>query len=163
MSRLAGLFLPLLLLALQACHVPLRPYRLAQPTMQIPPRLADASAPPLKDPASHKSCVDPATPICLAFLEIDDMGELFDIDELHSALGVIRRANDFAATSPGHADPIVLVFVHGWKNNASHGNPNVEGFKAALQEVYNRFHQTNHVDWPAPNFRIQIILSSPQP
>ena len=68
------------------------------------------------------------------------MGELWDKGELDTALGVIRRANTDA-----HADPLVLTFVHGWKNNAAPDNGNVAGFEVALQEIYARLQRTRPV------------------
>ena len=57
---------------------------------------------------------------------------------------MIRQANDLAKTERGN-DPIVITFVHGWKNNAAETNGNVAGFEAALQEVYRRFGKSHHV------------------
>ena len=80
-----------------------------------------------RQPASPaKNCVDPKSPICLAFIEIDDMGELFDKGELDTALRIIRQANDLANAEPGQSDPVVITFIHGWKNNASPENGNVK-------------------------------------
>lgn len=65
--------------------------------------------------------------------------------QLNTVLSTIRRANDQAKASSGHADPIVIVFVHGWKNNAAPGNGNVAGFKVALQRVYQHYKTTHRV------------------
>jgi hypothetical protein len=135
--RLLLLFAPLLLL-LHGCQVPLQPWRLQHPAIAIAP-------PPLNGPAvtpvnTDQDCVAAAAPICLAFLEIDDMGELWDKGELDTALGVIRRAN-----ADTHADPVVLTFVHGWKNNAAPDNGNVAGFEVALQDIYARLQRTRPV------------------
>ncbi|MGA8087840.1 MAG: hypothetical protein WCA10_11065 [Terracidiphilus sp.] len=73
------------------------------------------------------------------------MGELFDKVELDTALSLIRQTNRLAQSEPGETDPIVITFVHGWKNNASLTNDNVKGFSVALQEVYRRFGKTHHV------------------
>ncbi len=132
------LLLSPLLLLLQGCQVPLQPYRLQHPAIEVPP-------PPLQGPAiveakTDKDCVAANVPVCLAFIEVDDMGELWDKGELDTALGVIRRAN-----SDAHADPVVLAFVHGWKNNAAPDNANVAGFKVALQDVYARLRRTRPV------------------
>jgi hypothetical protein len=123
------LLFALALLWLQGCQVPLQPYRLQHPAIAIapPPQDGPAVTPVKKD----QDCVAATVPICLAFLEIDDMGELWDKAELDTALGVIRRADTDA-----HADPVVLTFVHGWKNNAAPDNGNVAGFEVALQELY---------------------------
>jgi len=131
------------LAALEGCHVPLRPYRIDKPAIVVPP---DATDPPpgVSIASQEKPCLSAENPICLAFIEVDDMGELFDKSEVDTALRVIRQANDLARSNPGH-DPIVITFVHGWKNNASETNGNVAGFKVALQEVYRRFGKTHRV------------------
>ncbi len=131
----------LLLPVLAGCHTALQPYRLQHPAIVVP---VEAAAPKVaKAPtkaeitAREQDCLNNSHPICLTFIEVDDMGELFDKSEVDSALRVIRQANDLAAGDSDKA-PIVLAFVHGWKNNASEGNSNVEGFKLALQSVYQR-------------------------
>lgn len=146
--NLLKVFLPAVffLLAFAGCRVPLQSYRISpfHPAIQVPPPAADSDA-PQPDPSEVKDCVNSDSPICLAFIEVDDMGELFDKAELDTALSLIRQTNDRAKTGQGSTDPIVLTFVHGWKNNASLHNDNVRGFKAALQEVYRRFGKTHHV------------------
>jgi hypothetical protein len=128
------------MVTLAGCHVPLQSYRLSpfHPAIEVP-LPSDAGAEPIA-PAPVKDCVSANSPICLAFIEVDDMGELFDKVELNTALSLIRQSNDAAKTNNGETDPIVMTFVHGWKNNASLTNDNVKGFQAALQEVYRRFH-----------------------
>lgn len=146
---LAALFLP----SLQGCHVPLKPYRLHDPAIEVPPTQAvnPGSVQPVsvKPGVAHasreKDCLNPDIPICLAFIEVDDMGELFDKGELDTALRVIRRSNDLARSNPAGGDPIVITFIHGWKNNASEKNGNVAGFEAALQEIYSRIGSTHRV------------------
>lgn len=130
------LFSLCLLLTLAGCHVPLQPYRLQHSVVEVPTPINGPS-----DTASanlpEKDCGKDDSPVCLTFIEVDDMGELFDKVEIDNALRTIRKANDLASSQQG-ADPIVITFVHGWKNNASETNDNVRGFKAALQEVYRR-------------------------
>ena len=126
-----------LFLTFEACQVPLRPYRLNSPSSEVPPlRLAGS---PAAQPETEKGCTA-KTSICLAFIEIDDMGEFFDKSELDNALAIIRRVN---ASRQG--DPIVLTFVHGWKNNAAPDNGNVAGFKIALQDLYARLKGTRPI------------------
>jgi hypothetical protein len=139
MTFLTAILLP----GLTGCHVALQPYRLQHPAIEVPPPPPVAEATSTRLP--EKDCVDAKSPICLAFVEVDDMGELFDKGELDTALRLIRQANDLAKTEPGQSDPIVLTFIHGWKNNASLDNGNVKGFQAALQEVYKRFNGTHRV------------------
>jgi len=150
-----------LLVALSGCHVPLQSYRLVPPpcehlsAQQCPPlKVASALEVPLPnsdrfEPVqdtrdSAKDCMGADSPICIAFIEVDDMGELWKKGEVDTALSLIRRANEAArarkATDPGGEvnDPIVIVFIHGWKNNAAWSNDNVTGFKSSLQVIYQR-------------------------
>jgi hypothetical protein len=64
----------------------------------------------------------------LAFVEFDDHGRMFDAAQLDRAVDVIARAR----AVPGRKPPVVAVFVHGWKNNASDGSGNVWGFRQVL-------------------------------
>ncbi len=130
-------FAPALLL-LQGCHVPLQPYRLQHPAIAIAPR--PQNGPAMTPVKTDQDCVAATVPICLAFVEVDDMGELWEKGELDTALSVIRRANEDA-----HADPVVLTFVHGWKNNAAQDNANVAGFEVALQDLYARLEEKRPV------------------
>ena len=134
-----------LLLTLGGCRVPLQSYRLSpfHPAIEVPPPL-DTTPETVGTNSPVKDCVSAKSPICLAFIEVDDMGEPFDKVELDTALHIIRQTNDAAAADQGKSDPIVITFVHGWKNNASLTNDNVAGFEAALQEVYRRF-KPHHV------------------
>jgi hypothetical protein len=127
-------FVPLLLLT--ACHVPLKAYRLDHPAIVVPPLEANDPAPDVSYAAQTKDCVSGSTPICLAFIEVDDMGELFAKGEVDAALAVIRRANDRTKNSPAKNAPVVITFVHGWKNNAAPDNDNVKGFILALEQIY---------------------------
>lgn len=140
-----SLTMPLLLL-LAGCHVPLQSYRLSpfHPAIQVPVP-ADDSTEIHAEISPVKDCVNASSPICLAFIEVDDMGELFDKVELDTALSLIRQTNRLSQSEPGETDPVVITFVHGWKNNADLTNENVRGFSVALQEVYRRFGKTHHV------------------
>jgi hypothetical protein len=81
-----------------------------------------------------------AQPASLAVIEFDEMGELWrpenppagstvdpGRDQLNRALDAIRAA---VSASP-HA--IVLVFTHGWKNNAAEDNGNAAGLARVVQ------------------------------
>lgn len=65
----------------------------------------------------------------LAFIEIDDHGELWSPAQVSHALTRIRHAS---ATEEG---AILLVFIHGWQHDASEGDANVEGFRSWLAAV----------------------------
>lgn len=68
----------------------------------------------------------------LAFIEFDDMGEMWDSTQLTRALDVIDRANQ----SPDGA--VLVTFIHGWQNNASEKSEesgNVGEFKEYLETI----------------------------
>jgi hypothetical protein len=73
---------------------------------------------------------DPFKTPCMAFLEFDEMGEMWDPAQLGVALRLIEKAKT-------HPHPIIVTFTHGWKNNAlddrpKHVNGNVSGFEGVL-------------------------------
>lgn len=73
----------------------------------------------------------PEVSYTLSFIEFDDMGELFQYDQLARAVQEIRAAK---AKSKNHFAEVV-VFIHGWKNNASDNSGNVWGFREMLGEI----------------------------
>ena len=78
-------------------------------------------------------------PYRLTFVEFDDSGEMFARTQLTTALQEIAKAKAEAAAKG--VRPVVAVFVHGWKNNASESSGNVWGFRrmlAGLSLQYNR-------------------------
>lgn len=85
---------------------------------------------------------------CIAFVEYDDMGEPFDRGgnghphELDAALNLIRDSRQYAkgVSNPDPAKrrapsklPIIVVFIHGWKHNASEPDLNVQGFEDTIR------------------------------
>jgi len=83
----------------------------------------------------------PATPPSshayrLAFIEFDDRGEFFERRQLDNALGEIAKVK---AASTAKAPAAVVVFVHGWKNNAAPGNGNVCDFETMLLQLGPQF------------------------
>jgi hypothetical protein len=146
MKTVQSLLALFLSVALAGCHVPLRSYRTQNSVIVVPPPSIDhagGATPEVTINGPENRCPSSGAPICLAFIEIDDMGELWDKAEVNRVLGVIQQANRQA--DPGKTDPIVIAFVHGWKNNAAEDNDNVKGFKLALQEVYKQFQATHRV------------------
>jgi len=74
-------------------------------------------------------------PYRLTFIEFSDRGEMFDARQLDRALEEIAAAKRDAAARSSAARtlrPVVAVFVHGWKNNASDSSGNVWGFRQVL-------------------------------
>jgi hypothetical protein len=152
-----------LLSALAGCHVPLRSYRTRDSVIEVPPPPIDngsGATPEVTVNGPENRCASSGVPICLAFIEVDDMGELWDKVEVDNALRVIEQANKQANAAPGKTDPIVIAFVHGWKNNAGEKNENVKGFKLALQAVYKQFHATHRVIGVYIGWRGNLIKNS---
>ena len=72
----------------------------------------------------------------LGFVEFDDFGEFFSRCQLSNALAAIDAAK--AAAIPdadGKKTIVAIVFVHGWKNNASDKTGNVWGFRDSLKDI----------------------------
>jgi hypothetical protein len=107
-----------------------------------------------KGPVLHEKVTDKDTnteyKYSLAFVEFDDLGEMFtkrieickdrqgnkhDYTELGQTLTEIERLN----SGVEGRDPVFVVFVHGWKNNASDSNGNVWGFRSELQSLAREF------------------------
>ncbi len=93
----------------------------------------------------------------LAFVEFDDVGEMFtkrseivskdgkeqDNTELGQTIAEIQRINDL------NSDPVFVLFIHGWKNNASQSSGNVWGFRSELQSLAEELNNGK----PGPPFR----------
>ncbi len=73
----------------------------------------------------------------LAFIEFDDQGELWSPSQMFRTTELIKRANQ------AEAGGVVVVFIHGWQNNASPKQEQKEekslyGFKQFLTQVARR-------------------------
>jgi hypothetical protein len=75
--------------------------------------------------------------IPLGFVEFDDNGQLFSRAQLQNTVAQIRRLRD------GCPDSTVILFIHGWKNNAGADSNNVAGFEQFLRDFYA---DATHVD-----------------
>lgn len=64
---------------------------------------------------------------CVAFVEYDDFGNPFNRGQLQ---GAVDAANEFSK-----AGGSVLVYVHGWHNDAANGTRDVEHFRLLVQRV----------------------------
>jgi hypothetical protein len=118
------------LLLLSAC-VPNQAWRIHYMPGQPP-----AIDPSLFEVVSTSDCRGPHVPVPgqssayrLAFIEFDDRGEFFERGQLDQALHTISQVKETASTEYPAA---VVLFVHGWKNNASDRSDNVAGFKKML-------------------------------
>ncbi len=66
----------------------------------------------------------------LGFVEFDDNGQIFSRAQLDNTVERIVKLRRECA------DPYVIVFIHGWKNNADKNSGNVAGFEQFLRDVY---------------------------
>src|SRR6266852_8243140 len=95
-------------------------------------------------PVLHESAPKTILNYSLSFVEFDDLGEMFTSakvnekgrpalgnTELEQTITEIQRVN----SGVEGADPIFVVFGHGWKNNASDSSGNVWGFRSELQSI----------------------------
>ncbi len=88
----------------------------------------------------------------LAFIEFDERGEFFERGQLEQALQLIREAKSQATEA---SPATVVLFVHGWKNNASDQSGNVAGFEAMLGCLASQF---NNSPAPAASTVVGIYL-----
>ena len=63
----------------------------------------------------------------LRAIEFDEQGDLFDRRQRSSALSMIRSAKD----------PLLIVFIHGWHNNAAPDCQNLQSFNRLLINLTN--------------------------
>jgi hypothetical protein len=119
-------------------------------------------------PCNVESAIDFHHP-CLAYIEFDDLGELRDRQDqtagssvqVNRAVATIKAAmTDGVRDHQNHSlanvrsQPIVLVFVHGWKHNASPGPPedtNVQGVKEFLDMLRQHYPDV----WVSPDLKTQ--------
>jgi pimeloyl-ACP methyl ester carboxylesterase len=78
--------------------------------------------------------VQPEEGYTLAFIEFDDQGELWSPSQMFRTTELLKRANATKQTS------LVVVFIHGWQNNASpkqeqREGKSLHGFKQLLSGV----------------------------
>jgi hypothetical protein len=98
---------------------------------------------PVSGAASHGNdgCQPRAGTLCMAFLEFDDFGEMFEPAQLDRAVKLIESAR----TPDKH--PVVVTFIHGWKNNADpkrdgQKDGNAYGFQQALLPLVKKYPNT---------------------
>ena len=67
--------------------------------------------------------------IPMAFIEFDDFGQAFNLAQIGAAEKVIKDEKS------AHKRVVTILFIHGWKNNASDDSGNVPGFRYFLQQI----------------------------
>jgi hypothetical protein len=136
--------------------IPGKTYRAKYPSEEVPPlpRFGGAEEQLPPGPLCNiKNAGDFKTP-CMSYIELDDLGELRvapgDLKlpdreqnaptQLSVVLSLIRAA--MKPVESERSQPIIMVFVHGWKHNAQNGNfedPNVQGQKDFLDLLKDRY------------------------
>jgi hypothetical protein len=87
-----------------------------------------------QDP-ENRAIVETTPEYSAGFVEFDEEGWFWNPDQVKQVKEMIRKqANTSANTNP--AGIVLLVFVHGWKNNAARDCGNVKTFRTALQELH---------------------------
>jgi pimeloyl-ACP methyl ester carboxylesterase len=91
----------------------------------------------------------------VAFIEFDDMGQAF-------LRGQIKAAeNTIALQHPENGDVVTILFIHGWKNNASDDSGNVPGFRRFLQEFQAQLPKTKFVGvyfgWRGGTTNLEVV------
>jgi hypothetical protein len=80
----------------------------------------------------------------LGFVEFDDQGWFWDTRQLKAVEQMIRTEAGIGQSNHGQGI-VIVVFAHGWKNNAATNNDNVEMFRATLKQLgAAEMIQTNH-------------------
>jgi hypothetical protein len=110
-----------LALCLAGC-IPNKAYRVKLPPC-TPVNAADCSVQTVQATVGSQPADVP-----LAFIEFDDIGQAFNPAQIKAAEDAIHAAQQTYGTV------VTIVFIHGWKNNASPTSDNVLGFRTYLQQ-----------------------------
>ncbi|HEY3854782.1 MAG TPA: esterase [Verrucomicrobiae bacterium] len=100
------------------------------------------------DPTTNPACANPVIEVTknykLGFVEFDDQGWFWDTKQSDAVEKMIRDEGGIG--QPNSTQSLcVVVFVHGWKNNAATNNDNVEMFRKTLDQFgIAEAIQTNH-------------------
>jgi pimeloyl-ACP methyl ester carboxylesterase len=118
-------FLLALLLSAGGC-LPNKAYRTQLPP--CPPGPGGAVPPACSVQVVRSTAGGAPANIPVAFIEFDDFGQAFNTGQIKAAEDAIRKEQ--------LRGPVVTVlFIHGWKNNASDSSGNVPGFRRVLQQL----------------------------
>lgn len=84
--------------------------------------------------ARNNAIIEKTKDYSLGFVEFDEEGWFWNTGQKDKVEAMINeQANTGGANNP--AGIVLLVFVHGWKNNAAYNCGNVETFRTVLQEL----------------------------
>jgi hypothetical protein len=168
LDSLSRLFVTSIALGVCACQIPNQIYRpvpndpgyapAKSPSGVMPPSVISvAEAPKLPTPKSSSWPPHPELPCqmgnlinrpCLAFIEFDDFGEVWQRNpsgrpsQLQRTINLIKAAKE----QDPRGQPLILTFVHGWKHNAKEGKTaaDEDSNVVALQSVLNELHDNDY-------------------
>lgn len=118
------------LVLLVSC-TPHKPYR-------VPHESVSTSIEKIRDDAEHRMqvethCIEEHSDFSLGFVEFDDQGDLWEPRQVDQLESMIREEVEHPE-SPG---ALVVVFVHGWKHDATVCDENVACFRELLKGLDN--------------------------
>jgi Alpha/beta hydrolase of unknown function (DUF900) len=120
---LAALALGILILAAIGC-APNRPFR-TYANMQEPANVGTNAA---------TNDIEYYPNFRLGFVEFDDQGWFWNRDQLKAVTNMIWQTAAIGQSN-NTAGIVMILFVHGWKNNAAFDNTNVETFRQELSVI----------------------------
>jgi len=85
-------------------------------------------------PDDPRAVLESAAAYQLGFVEFDDQGWFWDPRQMETVIKTIRSATP-ALKAGGRKGAVVVLFVHGWKNNAAYDNGNVQTFRSILANL----------------------------
>jgi hypothetical protein len=151
-------FLAALAVTLWGCSTDNKPYRtsLPVPADASPADLARPGGMPTID-TNANACIERHGNFNIGFVELDDQGWLWAHSQWAAVKNEIRSEHD-ATPAKGLT---LLVFVHGWENNAAYDNDNVNMFRGVLTNLSltltNRTVFGVYVGWRGKSLTIPII------
>jgi hypothetical protein len=100
-------------------------------TLNRPYRLGfNPTDPTLPGPNPTNSPIEVAPGYSLGFVEFDDQGWFWDVTQKTNVEKLIRKECGLGTSNESAV--IMVLFVHGWKNNAAFSNSNVGTFRTVL-------------------------------
>lgn len=121
--EISGIVLMLVVLAVTAGCTLNRPYRMG----------FNRDDPTQPGPNPTNSPIEVTPDYKIGFVEFDDQGWFWNPGQKTNVENLIRKECGF--DTPNASAVIMVVFVHGWKNNAAFNNTNVETFRTVLKQL----------------------------
>lgn len=120
--------------------VPHRPYRLEKPTDSWRWSRSREYFKPVETKVDmQRADVPPGAPEPkLAVVEFDDHGELWSRRQSEAALDMLRKKDEHGKL------PLTILYVHGWKHNASDHSADYQSFQELLRQLSMRPELTKH-------------------